>query len=883
VLRRLADQQQFSELCTQAQRYLDQTGDFQALPLLAMALTHLGQQGQAQELCAKIRSNLSALDLDARVDLAAVYCLLWQVESAAQLLEAALQTDPEHPLACARLAWCHMAQGRTDAARTLYQHAAALAPQRLPIWSALTQLHLHSADLSAAQLTLDQGVSQLQASGPAMPEQAVHQFTQQFRRLQLEVWVRQGDINCAEHWLADRRTSCTEDDWVELVGTYAALLAGNNQHAAAEDSLRNAITHYPSNITLMSQLAELAQVQGHHIQAIHLLRKAIRLSKAAGKPAVAFWARLSGLCLQHPDDRARKAASKALELANTLSNNTAPALTAQLQWQALCAMAQVENHDQHFEQAQDLYQQVLEQNPYHLPALQGLGQQHMQCGNFDAAVVLFERIQQIDPARGYTALISARQYPQDEQVLQAMEKAAHQPSLEGSLRSGLLLQLANAWEHRADFDKAFALATQANASSQQLLRYDPQAHRNRCARLRFAFSKAFFEHRPNSGLESTLPIYVLGMPRSGTSLVEQILAGHSRIFGAGELGLIPQQIQGLDRWERHTGSGRTYPDCMDDLSAQVAAAIAHGVLEELRELAAQEKPEASHVIDKLPHNFENIGFIKFLFPQARIISVRRDPRDIALSNFFTDYQAKHGGMGFAYDLRHIGEQLADHNLLMQHWHQLFPGEILEISYEDLLADPQATARTLLDYVGVPWEPQVLNFDQLERPVKTASLWQVRQPIYTTSQAKWRRYAKHLGLLIVGTNAKITWDPIQMVTLPQPGMLQDGVALYQEHKLDEAELLFKKLLHHLPEHAAANFMVGLIYAQKGHLKEAIVLMEKAYQKCPWNKHWRIDLIQAYTKLGDNTNATRLRQPRSATSHQTAVAKAESTRLKSEALR
>jgi hypothetical protein len=281
----------------------------------------------------------------------------------------------------------------------------------------------------------------------------------------------------------------------------------------------------------------------------------------------------------------------------------------------------------------------------------------------------------------------------------------------------------------------------------------------------------------------------------------------------------------------------------------VSAGIANGILDELKALAEEAKPAARFVVDKLPHNFENIGQIKFLFPNARIISVRRDPRDIAISNYFTDYQAKHGGMGFAYDLDWIGEQLADHNLLMHHWHQVFPGEILEINYEDVVENTEAISRKMLGYIGVEWEPQVLNFSELERTVKTASVWQVRQPIYKTSTAKWMRYEGFLAPLIASTNRKMAWDSVEMVTLPEPGLLTQGVVLYKADKLDEAEYEFKKLLHHVPDHAAAHHLLGLIYARKNYLSDAIPLMVKALGKCPWNPDWRKDLIQAYEMAGE----------------------------------
>jgi tetratricopeptide (TPR) repeat protein len=156
---------------------------------------------------------------------------------------------------------------------------------------------------------------------------------------------------------------------------------------------------------------------------------------------------------------------------------------------------------------------------------------------------------------------------------------------------------------------------------------------------------------------------------------------------------------------------------------------------------------------------------------------------------------------------------------------------------------------------------VLAFNELDRPVKTASVWQVRQPIYKTSTAKWQRYTEHLAPLIKGTNSKIQWEPIEMVSLPEPGWLNEGVALYKKDRLDDAELCLKKLLHHLPEHAAGNFMLGLVYARKGHLQEAVGLMEKGHETCPWNRQWRQDLIQAYELTGqiEKAQALQSQQP------------------------
>ena len=530
--------------------------------------------------------------------------------------------------------------------------------------------------------------------------------------------------------------------------------------------------------------------------------------------------------------------------------------------QALQALAQVESHAGHYDKAEALFEQVLAEWPDCLPALQGLAHQRLQQGRIDAAVALFERVRAIDPVRGQVALINARRFPEDTAILERIEQAAMRPSLEGPVRTGMLFQLAAAWEKQKAYPRAFALAERANTASRAHLRYDAKDHRQRCARIRYAFGKALYDHRQDCGYrgeDAALPVFVVGMPRSGTTLVEQILAGHSRIFGAGELGVIPQRIAGLNRWERRVGSGRTYPDCVDDLSPEVVNGIAEGILKELKELAAEDKPAANQVIDKLPHNFENIGFIKFLFPEAKILSVRRDPRDIAISNYFTDYAAKHGGMGFAYDLTDIGEQLADHNLLMHHWAQLFPGQILEVHYEALIQDPERETRRMLDYLGQPWEPEVLAFNELDRPVKTASVWQVRQPLYRSSSGRWRRYQEHLAPLLRGTNARITWEPIDdMLSLPEPGLLERASGLYKMGRRDDAEYQAKKLLHHIPEHAGASYLVGIIYLDKGYHEEGVALLEQALTRCPWNCDWRADLVRACELIGDAERVARWRR-------------------------
>lgn len=851
-------------------RFLAEQGNFAALreaclatesnepaiaALRALALAQLGFEADARELLAGLSSES---DLDVKIDEAAARIALGEIEPAVAVLEAARAKNGAHPLLLARLAWCRLHQGQPDEALSLYEQSLAGQP-RIAVYRGALRLYLDRRDLERAASCLAQAQAFWATEKLRWPEEQRAYNDFQLDALQIALWTARRAFAEADAWLDAQREALDEAAWCGRLAIYARLLAEQNHHAQADEALRRGLAQYPEQLALMQPLAELAELQGRPLQALAILRRAVRAARKQEKNAVPILVKLAQVALHAQPKLAREAAEQALKEAEALSREPATASAERarpFRIQARLALANVEAHEQNHAAAEARFRDVLLDEPGSIPALQGLGQLCMQLGRIDDAVALFEQVKAIDPARGYAALISARRFPEDDATLQKLEALARRPSLEGDARSSLLFQLAAAWEKRANYDKAFALADEANAASRKLLRYDAKAHRQRCARIRHAFNRALFEHRPNCGSDSELPVFVVGMPRSGTTLVEQILAGHSRIHGAGELGVIPRIIAGLERWERQAGSGRHYPDCIDDLDAKVVAGVAETILSELREYA----PEAARVVDKLPHNFESVGLIKFLFPKAKIISVRRDPRDIAVSNFFADYAAKHGGMGFAFDLDWIGQQLADHNLLMHHWQQVFPGEIHEIQYEDLVADPEASARRLMDYLEVEWEPQVLKFNELERPVKTASVWQVRQPIYQTSKAKWLRYEQRLAPLIAATNRKIAWEPIEMVALPEPGWLNQGVDHFKSRRFDEAERLFKQLLHFVPNHAAATFMLGLTFASKGQLSNGIEQMDTALARCPWNRAWRRDLVQACRLAGQSEKADALEAAR-----------------------
>lgn len=852
-LYRLLDLQKYSLVLKRAQESFSQMGNPDVLPLIALLHGLLGEVSSASKTLAQVDE--SQLGVNALVDLAGAEIVTNQWAVAYERLSKLVVTHPDHALLQARLAFCYRHESLYEKALDHIRCSLELEPHRIPVWIALAQLQLLLENPHRAQKALDSAQDQLEHQRYEFELEVASTLQSQVRELQLWIWAALNQSAEAEAWLGEPEMRHEPERYRGYLVAYSTALASHGRHAEAESILRNALSTQKDDIPLIIHWAELAKTQGRGLEAVNLLRKALSLaSETEHLPVkIDLWIRLSEALLHILPEEANRMAIMALRELQNMQAHTAETTRQDLNRRARCALAEVQAFKGEDAKAEELYKAILIDQAHFLPALQGLGQVLLHRGRIDEAREVFERVQELDPAKGLASLIGINTIPEDEATLERIEKMARQPSLEGRLRPSALFALASAWEKKGRYEKALALAHEANAANRTFIRYNPKQHRQYCARVRHAFSRALFEHRTECGYRGkaeSLPVFIVGMPRSGTSLVEQILAGHSRIFGAGELGIIPSRIQGLNRWERRVGSGRLYPDCVDDLTPAMVQELADGIIKEMLDLARNDKPHAERVIDKLPHNFENIGFIKFMFPKAKIISVRRDPRDTGLSNYFLDYLAKHSGMGFAYHLTWIGEQLADHNLLMQYWHQLFPGEIFEVHYEELIERTEPVSRELLRYLGLEWEPQVLEFGHLERAVKTASHWQVRQPIYQTSKKKWRHYKNDLSELIQGTNAKIEWDPIcDMVSLPEPGWFTDAIALYEGNRLDEAELLFKKLLHHLPDHAAAQFMLGLILVRKGYLAEGVTRMELGFKTCPWNENWRQDLILANNLLGD----------------------------------
>ncbi len=297
--------------------------------------------------------------------------------------------------------------------------------------------------------------------------------------------------------------------------------------------------------------------------------------------------------------------------------------------------------------------------------------------------------------------------------------------------------LARAFLEQGDEGRAMDHFMAANQLKRSGFYYDIDQDAAWMDRIATVFDTDFFSSRRQWGSDSRLPIFILGMPRSGTTLVEQILASHPRVHGAGELNEIGRLS---DEMGALSPSSRGFPEAAGDFDAQTWQQWGEAYVAALR----LRDPDAERVTDKMPHNFLLIGLIHTMLPNARIIHCRRDPVDTGLSCFMQNFASGHL---FSHDLTEVGRYYRHYDRLMNHWNRQLPGRLLEVHYEKLVTDPETEIRRLLTACDLSWHAGCLEFHTLRRPVRTSSVTQVRRPLYQTAVGRWRRLRSRLGPLL----------------------------------------------------------------------------------------------------------------------------------------
>jgi tetratricopeptide (TPR) repeat protein len=403
---------------------------------------------------------------------------------------------------------------------------------------------------------------------------------------------------------------------------------------------------------------------------------------------------------------------------------------APLEVDAYTNLANIYNANSDLDEAEKIYNVILNIKPNHAPAVSGIATILEKRGEYEVAYNLLKPILQAsDPDITAVAAFSsiARHIKEENKAIKYIALKLHKRKTANHYRVALLFGLGDLYHRIRDYDSAFRSVFQGARLRGNS--YNPKQAEKLVDDIITTFSKDFLRSAPKSEIYSGKPLFILGMPRSGTTLTEQIISSHPDVFGAGEildLSRIIERIQG-------------YPASVRNLDVTTLSQFASGYLNSLHELSAS----AKYVTDKLPINFLNLGMIELLFPGARVVHCARNPMDTCLSCYFQLFTHANE---FSYDLENLGHFYALYQKLMAHWENVLSIRYYDQSYEELVYNQHESSRKLIDFCGLEWDEKCIDFHQSGRVIKTASYYQVRQPMYKQAIDKWRKYEKHLGPL-----------------------------------------------------------------------------------------------------------------------------------------
>jgi tetratricopeptide (TPR) repeat protein len=387
-----------------------------------------------------------------------------------------------------------------------------------------------------------------------------------------------------------------------------------------------------------------------------------------------------------------------------------------------------------------IYREVLARIPATAGVQMSLGHSLKTVGHQDQAIAAYTaaRLLRDDLGDAYWSLANLKTFRFSDDDLDTMRAVAGRETTGREDYFHLAFALGKALEDRGKFEEAFTWYRRGNAIKRRLVTYSADDNHSDMTRISAYFSKDVFETRRNAGCPDRAPIFIVGLPRAGSTLLEQILASHSAVEGTQEL---PDIISIARRIadKKRSDDPSSYPGGLTRLSDADLTALGEEYIERTR----IHRTGAPFFIDKMPNNFAHIGLIRLILPNATIIDARRHPVACCFSGY---KQLFAKGQNFTYNLTDIGRYYADYVGLMRHWQEVLPGHVLRVHYEDMVADTQAQVRRLLDHCGLPFEDNCLRFYENRRAVKTASSEQVRQPIFTSGLDQWENFEPWLSPL-----------------------------------------------------------------------------------------------------------------------------------------
>ncbi len=646
------------------------------------------------------------------VNLGEAYRNLGEHEKVENCCRIALRLRPHFPEGLNTLGLALHRLGRGEEAVAEFRRAVELRPEMAPAHNNLglalqalgrteeAIVHFHRALEIAPELDIARTNLGTALLAAGRPEDALEQFRDSVRR-------RAADAN-AHHNLGNA---------LRILGRTLEARAAYLEALLLDSRL--AITHFQMGLTLRQD--------GEFGGALPWIKSAVELEP----DNVHYWKHLAEL---HRDLEDAESAIACWEKVVALS----PADRAELH-DAHIGLGCALQDDGRYSEAKEHYEAAAEMQPGTGQSHLHMGSLHEELGDMVEAECAFRYAIHLQPGvappYGRLAMLLRGRLPEAD--VDAIEAFLRDPALDPVPRCHLLFGLAHILDDRAQYSRAAESLLEANAlaleHSKYHRKYDPGDHKRFVDGLTQAFGPSFFDRIGVAGSDTRRPVFIFGLPRSGTTLVDQILSSHPLVHGAGELRLGKQTFESIPTV---LGRAESPIECIGDLDGTAILRLAENHLERLRRY---DNGLAERIVDKMPDNYMFIGLLAALFPNGVFIHCRRDPRDVAVSCWMTNFSR----IRWANDPEHLAARIKDYRRVLVHWESVLPVKLHEINYEDTVEDLERVARRLLDACGLEWDPACLRFYETRRAIRTASITQVRQPIYTKSVARWRNYQKEM--------------------------------------------------------------------------------------------------------------------------------------------
>jgi tetratricopeptide (TPR) repeat protein len=530
-----------------------------------------------------------------------------------------------------------------------------------------------------------------------------------------------GDTAGADAAYAHHIRVATRDP--RLLAPAAALCEG--RIAVAEALLRAHLKGHPTDVAAIRMFAEVAARLGRMAEAANLLERCLEL--APGFTAARY---NYAIVLQ----RLGRSADALRETESLIAEDPRNASLRSLQAAALARLGE-------YERAIDLYEAVIKDYPRQSKLWMSYGHAVKTTGQQPRCIEAYRRSIELEPSLGeaYWSLANLKTYRFDDDEVAAMRRQVARDDLADEDRWHFHFALGKALEDAGAFGESFEHYAEGNRLRRTRLSYDAGETTSNVQRSCALFSRKFVAERTESGSTARDPIFVVGLPRAGSTLVEQILASHPLVEGTMELPDLLGLVRDLGARTKRSEASR-YPEILAGLGADELRALGERYLAQTR---IQRKSDAPFFVDKMPNNWAHVGLIHLILPNARIIDARRHPLSCCFSGFKQHFAR---GQGFTYSLEDIGRYYHDYVRLLAHFDEVLPGRVHRVIYERMVEDTEAEVRRLLAYCGLDYDERCLRFYENDRAVRTASSEQVRSPIFREGVERWRHYAPWLGPL-----------------------------------------------------------------------------------------------------------------------------------------